>query len=244
MQTRPYIALSTLLLTLLLSACGLRVINGSGRIVTESRPVSDIHAVNFSGFGELTVTQGEDEGLTITTDDNLLPYIKTSSSGGVLTIGFEDGGWTPVIRPSDSIRFALTVNSLDSLDLSGAGTVKAERLTGDGLTLRQSGAGQISIGDLRASDLTVDMSGAGNIDLAGQVTNQTVELSGLGNYEAGNLESQSAAVTLSGAGNAPVWANEQLDAQLSGAGSIKYYGEPQVHSQVSGLGDITGLGAK
>jgi hypothetical protein len=244
MKTRLYIVLTTLLLALVLSACGMRAIHGSGQITTEARPVQDITKVNFTGFGELTVTQGEDEGLTITTDDNLLPYIKTTSRGGVLTIGFDDGTWLPIIRPSDSIRFALTVKSLDLIDLSGAGTVHAESLSAEKLTLSESGAGQITIGDLKATDLTVDMSGAGTVDLTGKVTNQTVELSGLGSYKASDLESQSAKVTISGAGNATVWAHEQLDAQLSGAGNIDYYGEPQVHSETSGIGNVHSKGAK
>ena len=121
MNTRLCMIFSTLLVALLLSACGFSVINGSGNIRTESRPVSDFTAVNFTGFGELTFVQGEAEALTIETDDNLLPYIKTTVSRGTLTIGFDDGARTPLLRPSDSIRYQLTVKTLTALDSSNAG---------------------------------------------------------------------------------------------------------------------------
>lgn len=234
----------TLYVTLLLTACNLHIISGSGNVVTEERAVSDFTAVNFTGIGELTLVQGETTALTIETDDNLLPYIETTVSRGTLTIGFDDGISLPILRPTQSIRYQLTVNTLTTLGLSGAGTVAATGLTADHLTLVESGAGQISIDKLTADDITVEMSGAGSVDLAGKVTQQTVELSGLGAYAAGDLASQTAQVTLSGAGEATVWVSEQLDAEMSGAGTISYYGSPQTNASSSGIGNVKHLGEK
>jgi hypothetical protein len=242
MNTRLHRILITLVGALLLSACGLRTINGSGNIRSESRPVSDFSAVDFSGFGELTLVQGESEALTVETDDNLLPYIKTRVSGGILTISIDDG--LSMLRPSKSIRYQLTVKTLKAFDLSGAGTVESDQLSADQLTLTESGAGQITIHSLTANTLIVDMSGAGAVELAGKVTSQTVDLSGLGNYQAGDLASQQAKVGLSGAGEATVWASEQLDADLSGAGTVNYYGSPQTNNSSSGIGSVHRLGDK
>lgn len=235
---------TTLFVTLLLNACGLRVLTGSGNVVTEERPVRDFTAVNFTGFGELTLIQGETEALTIETDDNLLPYIKTTVDQGTLTIGFDDGLSIPLFKPTQSIRYQLTVKTLTVLELSGAGTVVAAPLTTDHLTLVESGAGAIKLANLTADAITVEMSGAGSVDLAGAVTQQTVVLSGLGNYEASDLASQITEVTLSGAGEATVWASEQLDAEMSGAGSISYYGSPQTNVSSSGIGNVKHLGEK
>lgn len=245
MKTRlPMISTIALVVVLLCTACGLQVINGSGQISSETRTVSDFTAVDFSGFGELTLVQGDTEALTIETDDNLLPYLKTTVSRGTLSIGFDDGIWFPILRPTRSIRYTLTVKTLTTLDLSGAGTVEAAALTADHLTLAESGAGQITIDQLTANDVTVTMSGAGTVELAGQVTKQTVEMSGLGNYQAGDLASETARITLSGAGAATVWVSEQLDAEMSGAGSISYYGSPQTNASSSGIGNLNSLGDK
>jgi hypothetical protein len=232
------------LLALLLSACGFNVVHGSGNITTESRDVSDFTEVDFSGFGEMTIVQGETEGLTIETDDNLQPYIKATVSGGRLTIGDADGNWMRILRPTDSIRYVLSVKSLEAVDLSGAGTVEAEQLIAENLALDESGAGKITIGELATDELSVSMSGAGLVELAGVVTSQQVDMSGLGSYEAGDLESQVAEIDLSGAGSATVWVVEELDASLSGAGSIRYYGSPQTSSSTSGVGTIQSLGEK
>lgn len=248
MSTRLHTFLITLLITLLmallLSGCGIRAVNGSGNIITESRPVSDFTAVNFSGFGKLTIVQGETEALTIETDDNLLPYIKTAVRGGTLTIGFDDGIWLPLLRPTASIHYQLTVKTLAALDLSGAGTIEAAQLAADKLTLSESGAGQITVAQLNATEVTVEMSGAGAMNLTGQVVRQNVDLSGLGDYQASDLASANATVTLSGAGEATVWVTERLDAEISGAGTIRYYGSPQTTADSSGIGKVERLGDK
>lgn len=244
MHARIATLFSTLLVALLVAGCGFQVVNGSGTVVPEERPVSDFTRVDFTGFGELTLVQGDKEALTIETDDNLLPYIKTTVSDGTLTIGFAERGWIPIVRPTQSIRYRLTIKTLDHLDFSGAGTVTAATLHVDNLTLVESGAAEINLADLTANALTVEMSGSGSVGLAGAVTRQTVELSGLGSYAAGDLASQTAQINLSGAGEATVWVREQLDADMSGAGAIRYYGSPQVNASSSGIGTVQRLADK
>jgi hypothetical protein len=245
MNTRTPIIMSIIvLMSLLLYACGIGISQGSGRISSEEREVSDFTGVNFTSYGELTIIQGESEALTIETDDNLLPYITSTVSRGTLTIGFDNDSWLPLLRPTQSIRYTLTVRTLDNLEMSGAGTVYAEQLTTDSLTLSNSGAGEVTIDQLTVGELSVTLSGAGTIEVAGQATTQTVEMSGLGNYQAGDLESQVANLILSGAGNATIWVNEQLDATLSGVGSIEYYGSPQANTSSSGIGSVQSLGDK
>lgn len=228
----------------LLGGCGFQVVRGSGTIVSEERAVSDFAAVAFSGFGEMTIIQGDTEGLTIETDENLLPYIESNVRNGVLAIGVRERGVQVVLQPTDSVRYTLRVKDLNTLDLSGAGQISAEALTAPSFALTHSGAGTITIGDLSADKLAATLSGAGAVKIAGKVTGQTVEMSGLGSYTAGDLESQNAKVVLSGAGSATLWVTEKLDATLSGAGSIRYFGSPQVSQSVSGLGSIESLGAK
>ena len=67
-----HLLLLILLLPFLLSACGLDILDGSGDVISESREVSDFNRVVFGGVGELQLTQGDQESLTVTADDNLL----------------------------------------------------------------------------------------------------------------------------------------------------------------------------
>lgn len=217
---------------------------GSGHVMTETRPVSDFEAVSFSSFGEMTVVQGETESLSIQAEDNVLPEIRTQVRNGTLSIGYADeNGWARV-RPTQPIRFTLTVKHLNALDLSGAGSVVVKALTSDTLQIVLSGAGSLSCEELEAGDIGLRLSGAGSIDASGKATRLEARLSGFGSYKGGNLQSETADVTISGTGSAVVWATGHLDAHISGLGSVQYYGQPQVTKNVSGLGSVQPLGDK
>lgn len=220
------------------------VTRGSGKMITESRPVSNFQRVDLSGIGELNITQGETESLTIEADDNLMPYIKTTVQNGTLNIGLDTTRGAISLNPSKPIKYTLQAKTLDSIVVSGAGNVNAPSIKSDSFTVRTSGAGNITIPQVQATTLTSGISGAGSMTLGGQAGTQNATLSGLGNYSAGDLKSTNATVNLTGAGSATVWATDSLDARISGAGSITYYGSPQVKQNISGLGSIKSLGNK
>jgi acyl carrier protein len=221
---------------------GIRTIEGSGNVVTEERDVSGFDSIALSGFGEVIITQGDEESLTVETDDNLMRYIETEVRGGTLELGFTDDDI--LLRPSKSIIFRLSVIELTALGSSGAGRFEIDELDADRLEVTLSGAGDIGIDSLTASDLVVTVSGAGNIELAGQVKTQEVNLNALGNYVAPDLESQAATVRISGAGSASIWALDTLDVTISGAGNVDYYGSPEVSQNISGVGKVTSQGDK
>jgi hypothetical protein len=227
-----------------LSACEVLMIQGSGNITTETRAVTDFDEVNFTNIGELTIVQGNSESLTVTTDDNILPYVKTTVNGGTLTISFDRGTVAPLVHPTQGIHYQLAVKNLKGITLSGAGTVTAAKLETEDLTLAETGAGQIKIDEFTGHNLNANLSGAGRIEVAGKVASQSVVMSGFGSYDAENLQCQVAKVVVSGAGTTTLWVTESLDATISGVGNVRYYGSPQIHSQATGVGHLQSLGNK
>ncbi len=242
--TKSFALISVLLAALLLSACQFTVIQGSGRLITEQRSVSGFSAVSFSGMGDITLSQGNQESLTIEAEDNIMPHILTQVRGGTLYISFDEPNRQNWIQPTRPIRFNLTVKDINSFDLSGAGNIQSANLKVDNLSINLSGAGNIKLDHLDATEITSGISGAGNVDIAGQATRQNIHLSGLGSYRTGDLQVQSATVEISGAGSATVWAKDSLTATISGAGSVEYYGNPQVNKNISGIGSVKSLGSK
>jgi len=228
----------------LLIGCRYGVIRGSGSVVTEDRDVSGFDSVALSGFGRVIVTQGDQESLTVETDDNLMRYIQTEVRDGTLVLGFTDDARYKIPDPSSSVIFRLSLTDLNALDVSGAGSFEIDELDADRLVVTLSGAGDLMIDSLTATDLVVTTNGAGNVELAGAVETQAVDLSGLGNYSARDLESRTATVSISGAGNAGVWVRDTLDVTISGAGGVDYFGSPEVTKNISGVGKVTGRGDK
>src|SRR4051794_15454674 len=100
---------------------GFNVTRGSGNVITQKRDVSGFSSVVLAGVGDLAITQGDAEGLTISAEDNLLPLIKTEVKNNILTIGLNDGVVSGGLLPTKPIQYNLQVKALDSIQLSGAG---------------------------------------------------------------------------------------------------------------------------
>jgi hypothetical protein len=211
-------------------------------VVTEDRPVSDFNRVSLIGVGDVIITQGEEESLTVRADDNLMQYIKTEVKNGTLILGFSDEVKNKIVRPSEGIKFHLSVKQVAGLDVSGAGDINASSLDADRLEIVVGGAGDVNIGSLTAEELVVRIRGAGDAELAGKVVEQDVEINGAGDYRAAKLESQTAIVEINSAGNATIWATDTLDVRISGPSTVEYYGDPQVTKNISIVGRLVSLG--
>jgi len=208
------------LISLALSGCstvslGVGQLRGSGNVTTETHEVGAFSAIDVSGVGKVVITQGDTDGLLVETDDNLQAIVRGEVRGDTLFLGIKPN---VSLGSATRLTFAVTVQDLTAISLSGAAAISALNLNGD--------------------QLAVDHSGAGTVTVGGTVMEQDVTLSGAGSYDGAALASERATVDLSGLGNVVVNVSERLDATLSGAGSITYIGSPALHEQVTGLGSI------
>jgi hypothetical protein len=229
------------LMALAMTACagsliGGNTVKGSGNVKTDVRQVSGVSAVKLSGIGSLEITQTGVEGLSISAEDNLLPLINTNVQSGTLDIHVQPN---TNLQPTKPIVYLLSVKDLNTIDLSGAGSVTTQQFKTNALTVTLSGAGDINLTGLQLSGLTAKLSGTGSLTVAGTTTSETLTASGVGSFKGDQLTSDTAKVTLSGVGNASVRVNKTLDVTISGVGSLTYYGNPSVTQHVSGLGKVT-----
>jgi hypothetical protein len=234
------------LIALLMMACSLgnislsrTIVEGSGKTASEERSVSDVERVSLTDVGDLEIIQGNEEGLTVEADDNVLRYIETRMRGHELIIGIQNG---IQLQTSTPIHYTLRVKSLSQISVSGSGNITCEALETGDLSIQISGSGNVNITQLSAKDLRVGISGSGNFDLAGQTETQDISISGSGNYTAGDLASQSADIHVSGSGDLTVWTKESLKISVSGRGTVKYYGQPAVTQSITGSGEVKSLG--
>ena len=214
--------LRTLIATLALAAGVAHAdeVNGSGRPATEKREASGIHGVATAIFGHVEVTQGNNEGVTVTADDNVLPYIVTEVRDGVLQIR---------TRPNTSLR---THTPLD---------VKV--VARDVQSLRLSGSGDIVASRIETPKLVLDISGSGNMRLSGRARAFDAHISGSGRVDAARLAADDAAVQVSGSGRLILSASKTLKTKISGSGELDYYGDPVVEQRISGVGRVRRAGA-
>jgi hypothetical protein len=204
----------------LVVGCGSGATSSSGsqsgnKVVTQTRTVSGYSALTFTGIGTLSIQQVGTEGLKVTAPESVLPMITSTVSGNDLTIGFT-GDASSV---HDAVTYVLGVKTLNTIQLSGPGTIR-----GGGLT---------------PTDLKVTVAGSGSMALAGHSQTQTITVSNHGIFDGSSFASNAATVTVSDQGTATVNVVGTLDATASANGSIKYLGNPTVTKSVSGSGSVS-----
>lgn len=231
---------------LAVTACnaGVKVIRGSGNVVTEDRQVSNFDRIALEGSGEVIVTQGGSESLTVETDDNVMEHVKSEVENRTLTLGLVTGIPTGVnVQSTTRLIFYVGVDDLNGLSISGSGDIEAKTIETERLEASISGSGNVRISNLAAGEVSADISGSGEVDLfGGEAAEQDISINGSGKYLAGDLCSAMVKVSVSGSGEATVCAMDTLDADISGSGNVNYYGQPSVNISGSGSGQINDMG--
>ncbi len=184
-------------------------------VVSESRSVASFNEVSLTGAGRLIIEHTGSESLTITAEPYILPLLTSEVRDGRLILGSVPDAF---ISTRHEIVFRLTVATLDSITVAGAGWVE--------------------IRGIDTEVLEVDISGAAVIEADGSVDRQRVRIAGAGIYRAPELRSRIATIHVTGAAKALIRVSEELNGSVSGLGVIKYIGEPRVDVAISGLGQV------
>lgn len=217
---RPFAALKFTILAALalllpfLNACHWVGVNGNGHITTENRPIGNFTKLEADGAFEVTWTSAPTPALTVTTDENLLEYIRTHLSGDTLRIE-----WIKPLRGTHGIKINIATATLTNAQLNGAVRLVASNLSGPEFYLESNGATRVA--------------------LNGNVSAVSAELNGASRLDAGSLVARAMELSISGAGRADVNVSEVLKVDISGAGKVTYTGEPKtVQKDITGAGSI------
>ena len=225
---------------------------------TEIRTFKGIDGVGLLGSGNVDITLGNKEEITIHAPADLIPYLLTEKKNGTLYIGKRKKGWKKFRNWKENVHYDLVVKDLNRISVSGSGDIDAEKLSGEKCTVRVSGSGNIEVdqinskgvkvtvsgsGDIDIDDLSTDVlgisiNGSGNIDIDGKADELDGTISGSGDFTGDELRSKNVSVNIYGSGDISVWATESLDVHISGSGDVTYHGNPTVNSRTTGSGDI------
>jgi len=218
-------------------------ISGSGKVITETRKIGGVDAINVEYPAKVVITQGKVESLKIEAEDNLQPDIKTQVKNGTLEIFYEQTK-DKHVNPTKPIVINITVKDLAEVDFSSAGELSIDGLKTENLDVSLNGAGNLELNNVDIKKLSVNLSGAGSMSASGMADELDVNISGFGDFKGAELRDQNANVNISGAGSATVWVDDKLDANISGAGSVNYYGTDKATKQISGVGSVNYQGSK
>lgn len=228
--------------TTIINGNGSERVVGSGKVISEDRPVSSFTQVSVNTSGVAEISLGETDSLKIEADDNILPYLTTEVVNGKLNINTKPN---TSITTNTIIRYTITMKSVTMLETNGSADLNVAPVQADTLTLHSSGSGGITLASVTARSLTTILDGSGKCNLlAGKVDDLTVSVMGSGSVDSTAVEAKAVKATTTGSGNIKVWAKDTLNASSQGSGSVMYYGSPAVTQKTTGSGSVSGLGAK
>jgi hypothetical protein len=186
---------------------------GSGVSVTDRREAGPFNVVELAGANTVVIHVGAPRSVAVTGDDNLVPRVTTVVQDGRLVID-NTGSFTT----NADMSVAVSVPSLESVKLGGAGTV-----TVDGVA---------------SEDFSAELTGDGTLVASGNVERLTVVLAGAGTLDLHDLVAADGTVQLEGTGTIRVHATTTLDTTLTGTGTILYRGDPAVTMHQTGTGTV------
>jgi Putative auto-transporter adhesin, head GIN domain len=210
-------------------------IEGSGAVQAEVRQgLQGFDAIDISLGGDLELFIGDTYQVEVSTQANLLPYLKTEVSGGKLSVYFEGN-----IHTNQPVKVKVTLPALTALQLSGSTTtVLRTPLRGTELSVGVSGSANVQLPDIQVSKFSTSISGSGELTVGGSVEFSEYNVSGSGDIQALGLQSKQVEASISGSGNVHCSATDRLKARVSGSGDITYAGRPVVDADMSGSGKI------
>jgi len=202
------------LVAVLLGGCGLSSFAGDpGPTRSADREITAVSEVELDTSGDLTLTTGPAPSLRITAGRDVLPHLTSEVHGDRLVLGTKGS-----VGSLGEVRYELVLPSAHAVELSGSGSISADGLDVDALT--------------------VALSGSGTITLSGRAGRQTVEIDGSGDYSAAALDSRDAEVTVAGSGTADVQVTGTLKAVIEGSGTITHGGGARVQTDIEGSGTV------
>ncbi len=189
-------------------------LTGSGSTITETRTVDDFAGIDAEIVGNIYLTQGSPQSLTITTHPNVMDELETEVQGDVLHIGTER-----CMSDIETLDIFITIPDIESVTFAGVGNIESEN-------------------DWVLDNLGIVFSGVGNAYLNGSCDNFSYTLAGVGDLEAFDFITANSSINISGNGNVKITTTNQLNIVIAGNGNVSYRGDPDITSSISGNGNI------
>ncbi len=190
--------------------------DGTDEVVEVRRVAKTFNAIDVNGGGiTVEVTCQQEPKIEIIGEPDAVRTIETDISDGRLEISgaaWKFGKKTIVVRVS--------MQNLNSIEMSGANVMKVSRINTD--------------------VLDVELSGACVLDASGKVRKLMLEVAGASVVNVKDLIAEKVIIQADGACKATVYAEKYLSATVSGVSKVIYWGEPkEINKDVCGLAKVS-----
>jgi hypothetical protein len=206
-------------------------VTGNGNVVKEERKVSDFKAVTVNNGINLLLSQGSAEKVVVEADENVIPYIKTEVSGGVLRIGIKGN-----INNTGRINVYVTAKTVNALETGSGASLKTEgKIQSGDLKISYSSGSSVKA-EIACTNLEVTASSGSSGVISGSATSVTADGSSGSALVASDLRAEKGDISASSGSAVVVQVTKELKANASSGGNITVTGNPSVRNTDSSSG--------
>ena len=161
-------------------------ITGSGALVSKEIDISDFDQVEAGLYFDLTIHQGENSRVILTSDDNFIEYLQVEQTGNSITLGFKPGHAYDTSEVT--LRAEVTIPELSKLEMNGSSHAHIEGYRSQQpLEVELTGSSSLT-GDMQLETVVLKTYGSSYVKLSGSGDRLNLEACGssiadLGDYE-------------------------------------------------------------
>lgn len=199
----------SLVLLLVLSTTSLlgyaETIIGNGKETAVKREVLDFNQLSIQGTYQINLTAGQQQEVTITSDENILDKIITEVKDKTLFIYSMQGASLQLSKP---IMVNITVPKIEGIMVSGSNQITANQIDGKRLEVESSGNQQFI--------------------LNGKINELKLHAAGATKFDAENLIARKVDIKAEGSAEIKVYASNEIHTKTSGSIALQIFGDPKV----------------
>ncbi len=193
-------------------------IKGNGHVTSLQREINTFNKIATAGSVDVIIEQGSEEGVKVTTDENLQQYVVTEVKNNTLSIHLKDN----VSFSSTKLIVHVTCRNLNAISSGGSGDVTVVNgLKSEDLEISQGGSGDFDL-SLNVNKLEISKAGSGDFKLEGRIMSLEVSSAGSGDLDAGKTNIGEAEISMVGSGDVLLPRGIKPKVSSVGSGEVRY----------------------
>jgi cell division septal protein FtsQ len=209
----------------LFSSCvTLPKVAGNGQSKSVERTLPAFEEISVEGEIEVVLIKGTTKSVIVTTDDNLVGYVKTEVEGDRLNVFVE---CECQMIPTQPVVVQIPTEGLDYVQANDRTKVSAGSITIKDIEIELNDDAQLTLKDIDAEHLEVIATNSSKVEMSGKSQEISIQTEDDATLDARNLVTQDAEVDSSGDSNVSLQVIAKLDAELSDDAVLKLQNEPK-----------------
>ncbi|MBM3176998.1 MAG: PspC domain-containing protein [Bacteroidetes bacterium] len=176
--------------------------------------------IEISGVVDADIKRGENYAINISGSDFIKRNLRVSMENRTLIIKMKDGINLNLDEDDYDFRIHITLPELESLKVTGAGTIRVENFRQEEMEISLSGALK-GYADVKSESIDINLTGATKMELEGKGNFLEANLLGASKLEAGDYTVESAEVETTGPCKATVNVRGKLERNEGMVGEIR-----------------------